>query len=150
MKGKALAIGILGISVMFLGSVSMGESFGSDPSTDSNIFAEQNKDCGVCEWKTPDSAPELANTESTVCYKCHDRVDDGAWAHGPVAVGQCLICHDDFHGPESVDSLTRQSDELCYYCHDASRLNQHVDQVNSSECVVCHNPHSSENSMLLR
>jgi predicted CXXCH cytochrome family protein len=160
MNVKVLAVGILTLSVMFLAGASSGDTEDlflenapyslierrDDSHPDTNKGTD---DCWDCDLKTQDMAYELRNTESALCYKCHDRLDTQTWVHGPVAVGECIICHDDYHGPNSAKDLARKSQRTCFNCHDKNRLGQHVEQMNSGNCADCHNPHSSSDHRLL-
>ena len=161
MNIRTTVFGVFVLSAVLLAGVSSGEQRGlfseDDPGSAAQLaqasYPETHKsgdDCWDCDFKVQDMAHELRNTESALCYNCHDRVDEGAWVHGPVAVGECIICHDDFHGPEGIDSLSNEIGGVCYKCHDENRLSQHVTQMDSGDCAGCHNPHSSEDYRLLR
>jgi predicted CXXCH cytochrome family protein len=161
MNVKVLAIGIFALTAMLLAGVSAGAPGGLFLENSPDSFAvpgqvspaetnEGTEDCWDCDFKVRSMAEELSNTESALCYKCHDRVDEEAWVHGPVAVGECIICHDDFHGQDSAENLIQQSERACFNCHDENRLSQHAEEVISGNCVDCHNPHSSEDNRLLR
>ena len=52
-----------------------------------------------------------------VCYKCHeDRTAEYEFLHGPVAVGDCLFCHEP-HESSHKYLLKQGVPALCYRCH---------------------------------
>ncbi|MBI5117519.1 hypothetical protein HZA56_13670 [Candidatus Poribacteria bacterium] len=112
-------------------------------------FKSTKQGCEACHRGAKDKDFRLQSKESDVCYKCHARVDDAAWAHGPVGIGQCSVCHDP-HGSEASEFLVRKREKLCTYCHEENGLQKHVAAVHSNDCTSCHDPHSSENNSLLR
>lgn len=134
MSKKLLPLSIFVLLIMTPAGVSSGES----------------DNCGNCYWEIQNVSSKPQGMESDVCYRCHDRVDEKRWAHGPIGVGQCMVCHDEPHESGSLAALTRESDKLCFYCHDENRLQQHISRVNSRDCVSCHDPHSGEDNLLLR
>ncbi len=160
MGKKLLPICILAMFVMVPAAVSMGKSDGLFSRAGSNDSSERgvidssgssadSDDCDDCYWKQQDTNSEPRGMESDVCYRCHNRVDEGEWAHGPIGAGQCVVCHDYPHVPGSLEALARESDALCFYCHDENRLQKHINSVNSRDCLSCHNPHSAEDNRLL-
>ena len=87
------------------------------------------------------------------CRKCHQpyyepQADD--WAHGPVALGRCALCHVS-HESKHDGLLTQAVPEVCFSCHDAARTLAGPYHATASErpCGDCHDPHFAGNRMLL-
>jgi predicted CXXCH cytochrome family protein len=94
----------------------------------------------------------LIAQEPELCYNCHDDYTVSApFVHGPVAVGQCLFCHNP-HKSKIKYLLKEAEPGLCYLCHDVNTIEliaAHVpDQLSS--CTNCHNPHSGSLKALLK
>lgn len=107
---------------------------------------------------------------STVCLNCHkelkENITKASYLHGPVGAGFCTICHsphkstDKIHLRRPVNELCKQchiSEDMGYQYHQDSYIKAHpVDSatlMNSKSelnCASCHNPHYSENIMLLK
>jgi predicted CXXCH cytochrome family protein len=114
------------------------------------------KDCNLChlqmkasQWSVPDFAkpvPEL-------CYTCHAPYKNilHPYVHGPVAVGQCLFCHDP-HRSRYAGLLKEDIPHLCYKCHqekDMAAIPKHS-AVMMTRCTQCHEPHASDERYLIR
>ena len=111
--------------------------------------------CQNChESDTPDEAKarELARQVPKLCYQCHeDESKTFAYVHGPVAVGQCLFCHDP-HKSENAHLLVRDALELCALCHtrtDLATIENHQ-KPSHKDCLQCHTSHASDDSFLLK
>lgn len=90
-------------------------------------------------------APEL-------CYGCHEPLDDKRFLHGPLAVGECLSCHDP-HGGVGPFHLKDKEVSLCLSCHDAGSVQQHggwQQAMAEGSCSTCHDPHQSDTRFLVR
>ena len=89
-----------------------------------------------------------------LCYKCHpDFTASASFVHGPVAVGQCLFCHNDPpHRSKNKHLLKEPEPKLCYLCHDVSMIELIPAHLpgQTSACTDCHNPHSGPNKALLK
>lgn len=87
-----------------------------------------------------------------LCYTCHDNVTETAsFIHGPVAVGQCLFCHNP-HKSKVEHLLKKPEPQLCYLCHDESMIElipAHLPQQTSA-CTDCHEPHTGSTKALLK
>ena len=72
----------------------------------------------------------------------------GLAVHYPYGERECNVCHD----PQALGSMTEPQPELCYQCHEDQSLIFPVlhGPVAGGYCTACHDPHSSENDMLLR
>lgn len=117
---------------------------------------EPRKDCTTCHGKRKQrgftSETYLIAQEPDLCYKCHDDYTVSApFVHGPVAVGQCLFCHNP-HKSRIKHLLKDSEPGLCYLCHDVSTIEliaaHSPDQLSS--CTNCHNPHSGSLKALLK
>jgi predicted CXXCH cytochrome family protein len=86
-------------------------------------------------------------TEST-CYSCHRRITAYSFVHEPNFVWSCLTCHDSQAEPKY--SVRYPDPKLCYRCHveqaqkRSGKKNYHAPYI-ADKCVICHNPHASEN-----
>ncbi len=117
---------------------------------------EPQKDCTNCHRKQSmggfSSQTRLIAPVPQLCYKCHDDPTVlASFVHGPVAVGQCLFCHNPHRS--KVEHLLREAEpKLCYLCHDASMIElipAHLAQQTSA-CTDCHYPHSGPTKSLLK
>ncbi|GBE34710.1 doubled CXXCH motif [bacterium BMS3Bbin06] len=88
---------------------------------------------GVADAKT---------TASCVTSKCHSKLGKDKFVHGPVAVGECKVCHKPIakHKFKPIKKVSR----LCYQCHDKKNTMKHVHPpVKEGMCTSCHSPHQS-------
>jgi predicted CXXCH cytochrome family protein len=117
---------------------------------------EPRKDCSNCHTKRKQrsfsSQTYLIAPVPKLCYNCHDDYTaSAAFVHGPVAVGQCLFCHNP-HKSKIKYLLTASEPGLCYQCHDKNTIEliaAHLPKQLSS-CTDCHNPHASSAKALLK
>lgn len=87
-----------------------------------------------------------------MCYKCHGEFSAlEAWVHGPVATGDCLLCHEQ-HKTKIPFLLRKPVPELCYQCHDvqAIRMTKNHGEESYSSCTDCHDGHAGATRSLLR
>jgi predicted CXXCH cytochrome family protein len=111
--------------------------------------------CDNChDSKTPDEtkAHELARQVPKLCFRCHeDESQTYPYVHGPVAVGQCLFCHNP-HKSKYAHLLNRGGTELCALCHTRASLRTIEDHLEPShiQCLECHNSHASTARFLLK
>jgi len=87
-----------------------------------------------------------------LCYECHDdRTVSANFVHGPVAVGQCLLCHNP-HKTQVKYLLEGPVPELCYGCHEADATESIPAHFVSelAACTDCHDPHTSLERPLLK
>jgi predicted CXXCH cytochrome family protein len=114
------------------------------------------KDCFVCHNREARSFA-IAETDATLCGKCHEPRPAARYVHGPVAVGSCTVCHDP-HGQTNPSFLVAVGEPLCFRCHtEADALKHLVGRTGSGEgfmrekgCGHCHNPHQANRRYLLR
>lgn len=87
-----------------------------------------------------------------LCYGCHDDFTASAPnIHGPVAVGQCLQCHNP-HKSKIRYLLEKPVPEICYNCHDSDSIASIPAHFVSdlSSCTDCHDPHASMERHMLK
>jgi predicted CXXCH cytochrome family protein len=87
-----------------------------------------------------------------LCYKCHSEFSAlESWVHGPVATGDCLLCHEP-HKTRTEFLLKKPVPELCFQCHDiqAVRMVKGHEGESYSSCTDCHDGHAGATRSLLR
>ncbi|RJQ48251.1 MAG: cytochrome C [Nitrospiraceae bacterium] len=101
----------------------------------------------------PISAQQKATekqTESCITAQCHAKVGKEKFVHGPIAAGECTICHGE--SPKHRDDPKNNKfkpikniSEKCYSCHEKFKTKKftHV-PVQDGDCLACHNAHGSE------
>jgi len=87
-----------------------------------------------------------------LCYNCHTNYTvSSPFIHGPVAVGQCLFCHNP-HKSKIEHLLKEPEPKVCYQCHDKNVIESipgHSTEL-SSGCTNCHSAHASSTKYLLK
>jgi predicted CXXCH cytochrome family protein len=116
------------------------------------LFQHKPYSDGKCtECHTADKK-QLVTVKAELCLKCHQpTIDQYPTMHGPVAVGECLWCHEP-HESDSPRLLKTSAPELCLQCHDQSLLPADIKphQSDQANCLECHTGHGgSKPSMLL-
>ena len=117
---------------------------------------EPRKDCSICHGKRKQrgfsSQIYLNSPVPKLCYNCHaDYTASAPFVHGPVAVGQCLFCHNP-HKSKIEHLLIAPEPGLCYQCHDIDTIEliaAHLPKQLSS-CTDCHDAHTSSTKALLK
>jgi predicted CXXCH cytochrome family protein len=118
--------------------------------------------CLTCHQQSPQSRRIVfpAGKIERICFGCH--IERKSWfdrkfVHGPIFVGGCTLCHDP-HGSDQPDFLwTEGSLRLCLDCHSdkdnlvdpRSRLPFVHGVIPGKGCVICHDPHASDNVAIL-
>jgi predicted CXXCH cytochrome family protein len=72
--------------------------------------------------------------------------------HAPVAIGQCLWCHEP-HESDSPKLLKTTAPQLCLQCHDPNLLPSDIKPHQLAEeanCLNCHVGHGGAKPSLLR
>lgn len=117
---------------------------------------EPIKDCSTCHGKRRhrgfSSQIHLIAPVPKLCYECHaDFTESASFVHGPVAVGQCLLCHNQ-HRTKIKHLLIAPEPGLCYHCHDINTIELIAAHLPGqlSSCTNCHDPHSSSVKGLLK
>lgn len=110
------------------------------------LFSGDTEDLALNHTISQDSVPKT-------CFDCHNTLVSQKYIHAP-AQESCEDCHTSnenkhpLEGTKGFD-LADQSPTLCFYCHEEySQKNIHA-PAESGECLMCHNPHSSNNKALL-
>lgn len=117
---------------------------------------EPRKDCTNCHRKRRgggfSAQTYLIAPVPELCNNCHKNyAATASIVHGPVAVGQCLFCHNP-HKSKVEHLLKKPEPELCYLCHDESMVElipAHLPQQTSA-CTDCHDPHAGSTKALLK
>ncbi|MCL5280210.1 MAG: cytochrome c3 family protein [Planctomycetes bacterium] len=114
------------------------------------------KNCTVChgEQRRAGAARkvQLVAEVPQLCYNCHKEFSAlQAWVHGPVATGNCLLCHEP-HKAKNESLLRKPVPDLCYQCHEEQAIRQIKNHAEASyaRCIDCHEGHASAARGLLR
>lgn len=102
----------------------------------------QEKKCDDCHDKTTDNG-FVVKVKNQLCFVCHSDFITGKFVHGPVAVGECLACHDP-HMSANPSLLKKRAAEVCATCHlerrQAFAMHETVESHDIT-CINCHDPH---------
>ncbi len=107
----------------------------------------REKKCTFCHLGDMGQRLQMERVDE-LCKSCHEQFKENyTYVHGPVAIGQCLICHNP-HSTRYPHLTIRQGEQLCRYCH------KNVNRASAPEhyfigqkvCYECHNPHFSNTS----
>jgi predicted CXXCH cytochrome family protein len=118
---------------------------------------EPQKDCTLCHGKRKQQRGFSLQVRLTapvpkLCYGCHaDYTVSAPFVHGPVAVGQCLFCHNP-HKSKIEHLLKEPEPKLCYLCHDINTVELIPAHFTNQQfaCTDCHNAHASPVKALLK
>ena len=91
----------------------------------------------------PYIAPD--DIKSETCLTCHPDKKEGKFVHTAVGMG-CENCHQAASEKEKEKTsitLVATGGELCAMCHEASKDPVQHGPYKAGECMVCHEPHSS-------
>ena len=81
---------------------------------------------------------------------CHDGFEEKEYLHGPIALGECTVCHKPDDVAKHTFKFARKDNDLCLNCHLEQTAGKNVHEpVKEGSCTQCHNPHSSDNEGLL-
>ncbi len=114
---------------------------------------EPYKDCSLCHDDGTQRAFGAGGMNMKIpdlCFECHKDTRQ-SYVHGPVAVGECLQCHDP-HGSSYEKLLKKPIPVLCFQCHDSRyivEIEGHSDRLGAF-CNECHEGHSSTTKRLLK
>lgn len=88
-------------------------------------------------------------SDTCITSECHAQIGKEKFVHGPVAAGECTVCHGESLGhknnPKKYKFGTIKGiDKICFTCHDRFKPKKFIhDPVEQGECTACHNPHGS-------
>ncbi|HWR59885.1 MAG TPA: cytochrome c3 family protein [Thermodesulfovibrionales bacterium] len=88
------------------------------------------------------------STASCVSMSCHSTMGKDSYVHGPIAVGECTMCHisTDWHKFTRLENIA----SACYKCHDKVDTTKGVHKsAKEGNCTKCHNAHQSPHKFLL-
>jgi predicted CXXCH cytochrome family protein len=110
-------------------------------------------DCNKCHMGGMGSGErQLIRPMPDLCYSCHtDYYATDGYLHGPIAVGECVFCHNP-HKSKYVYLQEAAQPELCFRCHVRGNMVTITDHQEKLEtiCTDCHDPHVSSMKMLLK
>jgi predicted CXXCH cytochrome family protein len=110
----------------------------------------QDNQCDACHGTTG-RFEEFTKADNSVCFKCHQGVQTKyANMHGPVALGECNLCH--VPHESSIPALLLDTPRaLCTTCHVPELLSpEPADHLTDRNCLDCHVGHGSQGRHLLR
>lgn len=97
----------------------------------------------------PHTVLSAQKKNSCVTAKCHSTMGKEKFVHGPVAVGNCVVCHVQ-EGKHKFAPIKKDS-HFCYKCHDRLDTKKFVHKpVKDGACTLCHSPHQSPYKYQLR
>lgn len=118
--------------------------------------SEREAGCVPCHDMNPDPvAMSLDTVQHNPCGKCHKRMLNKKYVHGPAGVLDCGGCHDSDTRPEKY-LVTKNDPELCNGCHEDKNAefnrNKYVHGPGGAGlCRLCHDSHgSNEIAQLLK
>lgn len=78
------------------------------------------------------------------CASCHEDKTKAKAVHSAIAMG-CTTCHEvKTEGETTTVNLTAAKDALCFTCHEQSKDDTQHQPYAKGQCVVCHDPHTSD------
>jgi predicted CXXCH cytochrome family protein len=99
---------------------------------------------GAAERKKPTTIQACGQME------CHDGFEMKEYLHGPIALGECTVCHKPDDVAKHTFKFARKGNDLCTNCHLEQTAGKNVHKpLMEGECIQCHDPHSSDNEGLL-
>jgi len=114
------------------------------------------KNCADCHGEqrrmSSSRKVQLVAEVPQLCYQCHTEYATlEGWVHGPVATGNCLLCHEP-HKTKPEFLLRKPVPELCYQCHElgAIRMVKNHAEESYTQCTDCHEGHAGATRSLLR
>ena len=95
----------------------------------------------------------LENNDAAQCASCHEDKTKGKAVHSAMAMG-CNSCHDVkvVNKEQTTVELVAKKEELCFTCHanESKPEDSKHGPWEKGQCVLCHDPHTSENPKQLR
>lgn len=124
-----------------------------------------NQQCLACHQQSvePEKIGFPAENVSEYCFGCH--TGKKVWSsrkviHGPLNIGGCTLCHNP-HGEKNRYQLIEEGSlRLCLTCHGdkeglvaektADRMPYVHGIVAGEGCVICHDPHATDQQFMLK
>lgn len=112
---------------------------------DNKSFAKQETSGKKSAEKKAAEKPK----DSCITSKCHAKLEKEKYIHGPIAAGECTVCHgkSDRHKDKPEKYKFKPVTDVankCYSCHDKFKPKKITHTpVAEGECVACHSPHGS-------
>ena len=100
---------------------------------------------GVCA-EEPVEHPfiEPKDIKAATCLTCHPQKSEGRFVHAAVRMG-CASCHQIISEKnQTTITLFANGGNLCAKCHEPQRDPVLHGPYKSGQCLICHDPHSSE------
>ncbi len=99
--------------------------------------------------KHSNSSFSIAGKGKDLCFICHEAMQKrmtGKFIHGPVAMGDCIACHDPHQSDAKFQMRKSTTSALCFSCHENNKTTREFlhGPVAAGDCNVCHNPHASD------
>lgn len=121
---------------------------------DPNDAKKPHAQCTRCHAAHASPAKNAGGRAPEACYTCHESLVPSAlkgWAHGPVAIGQCQLCHQP-HQTGNPYQLNERVPALCYGCHEQASVKSIRGHGTESyaDCSNCHEGHTSLERPLLK
>ena len=117
---------------------------------------EPLNDCTQCHGSRRQRAfsrqVQLVAEVPQLCHNCHpDCTGMEGWVHGPVATGECLLCHEQ-HKARNEFLLVKPAPDLCFECHEPEAVRQVENHAEESyaRCNDCHEGHVGATKSLLK
>ena len=110
----------------------------------------KNRQCTKCHSAQTSFQVPITGSSCRQCHSAHYDAKPDDRVHGPVALGNCAVCHAP-HKSQYKGLLNKPQKDQCFFCHDAERTlgRPYHAQADTKPCSSCHDPHASGNKMLL-
>ncbi|MEK6528272.1 MAG: cytochrome c3 family protein [Nitrospirota bacterium] len=105
----------------------------------------------VNKGKAQVKAFDISAETSCITSSCHTDMGKKRFIHEPARDGEgCSLCHEINKKGEHLFKLQIKPPELCYQCHEnKSEKKYKHPPTEAGQCLMCHNPHDSDNPKLL-
>jgi predicted CXXCH cytochrome family protein len=100
--------------------------------------------CAAGQEVTEHPYIKTSEIRSQTCLTCHPGKTEGKFVHSAIKLG-CQQCHRVSSEDQTTTvTLPKSGGELCAKCHEIEQSPMTHGPYKSGECLVCHNPHSSD------
>jgi predicted CXXCH cytochrome family protein len=104
--------------------------------------------CEACHSESMGNT--LVAPRDQLCQRCHELPMDKKYVHGPLASGDCLVCHDPHSSPYRP-LLVSEAQDFCFSCHAREAVAAVPGHEGIEEgCTDCHDAHMSDTKNLLK